>query len=171
MAGTADPSHDELSAARTNPYVKPSEEEVAAGEVRLAAKRWLQRSGDLMRVCEGLGCSARACPHALLAPSSQLLLCPSASHASYPPQAKLSEIEAAIRRRSIDKLSDELVGCWEGCAESVGRLRCGPSWRVELPGRRLHRSSTLRSPPGLSNCSAAMPCHPRRRLLLPRSSG
>lgn len=165
MAGTADPSHDELSAARTNPYAKPSEEEVAAGEVRLAAKRWLQRSGDLMRVCEGLGCSARACPHALLAPSSQLLLC---LPRLPPPQAKLGEIEAAIRRRSIDKLSDELVGCWEGCAESVGRLRCGPSWRVELPGRRLHRSSTLQSPPGLSNCSAEMP---RRRLRLPRSSG
>lgn len=34
MAGASDPSHDQLCAARCNPYHKLSEEAVAAGEVR-----------------------------------------------------------------------------------------------------------------------------------------
>jgi len=33
-AGTADPSHEDLCAARCNPYQKLSEQAVAAGEVR-----------------------------------------------------------------------------------------------------------------------------------------
>ncbi|KAI7841339.1 hypothetical protein COHA_004957 [Chlorella ohadii] len=53
--GTADPSHEDLCAARCNPYQKLSEQAVAAGE------------------------------------------------------AKLAEIEAAIRRQGIDKLADELA--------------------------------------------------------------
>lgn len=39
-----------------------------------------------------------------------------------PSQAKLVEIEAAIRRRSIDKLADELVGLavfWMMCSLAV----------------------------------------------------